>query len=113
LLKKKDINGDITWPKETWGMNLGRVVSDIRLEKRYMDKRANFESIGFDFNSQQKRYGYKSIQVAFEKHKDINSDLLVPTKFVVPTGDIIWPVETWGMNLGYVLDCIKRRLPVV
>jgi hypothetical protein len=126
LLKNKDINchllvpcrlvvpaNDITWPKETWGMKLGTVVMSIRQGKSCVDKRAELESIGFYYRSQSRNHGYELIKVGLNTYKDINGDLLVPTKFVVPTGDIIWPEETWGMNLGYVLDCIKCSIPLV
>jgi hypothetical protein len=99
---------DTTWPEETRGLNLGSVVSNIRLEQSYVKNRADLESIGFDFNSQQKRYGYKSIQVALVKYKDLNGDLLVPAGFVVPPGDIIWPEETWDMNLGTAVSNINQ-----
>jgi hypothetical protein len=65
LVKYKDLYGDmlvptkfvvasddITWPEETWGMKLGRDVSNIRGGRSWKDKREDLESIGFDFKSQ-------------------------------------------------------------
>ncbi len=34
--------------EESWGLNLGNVVSNIRLEESYVKNRADLESIGFD-----------------------------------------------------------------
>ncbi len=42
------------------------------------------------------------------KYKDLNGDLLVPAGFVVPPGDIIWPEETWDMNLGTAVSNINQ-----
>jgi hypothetical protein len=42
------------------------------------------------------------------KYKESNSDMLVPSRFVVPEDDIIWPEETWGMKLGSVVNDIRR-----
>jgi hypothetical protein len=100
-----------------WGMNLGFVVMHIRAGKSHLKKRADLESIGFDFNPQQKRYGYEIIKAALLNYKDINDDMLVPSKFVVPAANNTWPEEEmWGMNLGFVvmnirgLNCyVKKR----
>jgi hypothetical protein len=99
---------DMIWPEETWDMNLGMVVTDIRRGRSYLDKRADLEGIGFDFHSQRTRYMFKSIQVALVKYKDINGDMLAPHSFVVPVDDITWPEETRGMKLGKVVNNIRR-----
>jgi hypothetical protein len=100
---------DIKWPaEEMWGMNLGILVNSIRAGKSYANKRADLESIGFDFNPQQTRYGYEVIKAALLKYKDINGNMLVPQTFVVPADDIKWPEgEMWGMNLGFVVMDIR------
>eukprot|EP00596_Hydrurales_sp_CCMP1899_P006115 CAMPEP_0119052184 /NCGR_PEP_ID=MMETSP1177-20130426/73569_1 /TAXON_ID=2985 /ORGANISM="Ochromonas sp, Strain CCMP1899" /LENGTH=217 /DNA_ID=CAMNT_0007031673 /DNA_START=834 /DNA_END=1484 /DNA_ORIENTATION=- len=113
LMKYKDLKGDmlvphnfvvasdnIIWPKETWGMKLGRDVINIRAGNSWKDKREDLESIGFDFNPQKLRYGYEATKAALLKYKDLKGDMLVPTKFVVASDNIIWPEETWGKKLG-------------
>jgi hypothetical protein len=122
LLKYKDLKGDmsvpakfvvpvndITWPKETWSMKLGSVVSTIRAGKSHVDKWADLESIGFDFNSQRLHYRYEAIRAALLKYKDLKCNMLVPAKFVVPTNDITWPEEMWDMKLGRVVMSIRTR----
>ncbi len=42
---------DVNWPTETWGMNLGLVVSNIRNRNDYAHKREDLEKIGFDYCS--------------------------------------------------------------
>jgi hypothetical protein len=122
LLKYKGLKGDmlvpqkfvvpaddITWPEEEmWSMNLGRVVMDIRGGRSHVKKRADLESIGFDYNPQQKGYGYEVIKAALLNYKNINGDMLVPSKFVVPADDIKRPEEEmWGMNLGILVMNIR------
>jgi hypothetical protein len=117
----KDLNGDmlvpkkfvvpindITWPEETWGMKLGNVVNNIRGGNSHVKKREDLESIGFNFNPQKLIYGYEAIKVALMKYKELEGDMLVPQKFVVPEDDITWPEETWGMKLGIVVRNIRR-----
>jgi hypothetical protein len=98
---------DITWPEEMWGMNPGRVVSNIRGGKSWKDKREDLGSIGFNSNSQN---SIEVVIVALMKFKDLNGDMLVPQRFVVPVNDITWPKETWGMKLGKDVERISLLL---
>jgi hypothetical protein len=120
LLKYMDLNGDmlvlyrfvvpadeITWPKEMWGMKLGRVAISIRRGDSWSKKRADLESIGFDFNPQVQSYRYETIRAALLKYKDLEGDMLVPQKFVVPANDT-WPKEIWSMKLGTIAMIIRR-----
>jgi hypothetical protein len=65
LLKYKDLKGDmlvpqrfvvpaddVKWPKEIWSMKLGTIAMIIRRGDSCSKKRADLESIGFDFNPQ-------------------------------------------------------------
>jgi hypothetical protein len=98
---------DIRWPEEMRDMNLGTVVNRIRQGKFYVDKRADLESVGFDYNRQENGYGYEAIKAAFLKYKYIYGNMLVPSRFVVPADDIRWPEEMWGMKLGGVVNNIR------
>mmetsp|Transcript_13210 Transcript_13210/g.12782 ORF Transcript_13210/g.12782 Transcript_13210/m.12782 type:complete len:127 (-) Transcript_13210:75-455(-) len=60
-----------------------------------------------------KANGYKSTKVALVKYKDLFGDMLVTRAFITPIGNATWPEETWGMNLGDVMDRFKRGLPLV
>jgi hypothetical protein len=88
-------------------MKLGSVVSHVRHGRSYVDKRADLESIGFNFNPQSLNRRYELGKVALQTYKDLNGDMLVPAIFVVPTNDITWPIETWGMKLGSVVNSIR------
>jgi hypothetical protein len=95
---------EITWPEEIWGMKFGAIVNNIRRGKNYVDNRADLESIGFDFNRQENgyKYKYRIIRAALQNFKELNGDMLVPAKFVVPADDVKWPEEMWSMKLGNI-----------
>jgi hypothetical protein len=99
---------DIIWPEETWGTKLGSVVSGIRCKNNYVTKRADLKSIGFEFNFYKQSNEYELVRVALVKYKELKGDMLVLRKFIVPTNDITWPEETWGMKLGNVVHNIRR-----
>jgi hypothetical protein len=108
---------DMIWPKETWGLKLGSVASQVRHGKSYVDKRADLEGIGFDYNRQEIGIIFEAIKVTLLVYKHLNDDMLVPQRFVVPANDITWPEETWGMKLGNVVmniragkSCVHNRL---
>jgi hypothetical protein len=88
-------------------MKLGTLVNNIRHGKSYVKKRADLEGIGFDFNRQEIGIGYEAIKVALQTYKDLNGDMLVSQKFIVPVNDITWPKETWGMKLGIIVKNIR------
>jgi hypothetical protein len=120
LVKYKDLFGDmlvptkfivpvgnVTWPEEIWGYKLGAAVTGIRGGKNYLDKRADLESIGFDYSSQSSHHGYDKVKAALLTYQVLFDDMLVPTAFVVPVGNVTWPEETWGMLLGSVVSHIR------
>jgi hypothetical protein len=98
---------DIRWLKETRGMKLGLIVSNLRSQNSYADHREDLESIGFDYNPQENGYGYESISRALQNYQDIYGNLLVPHRYIVIAGDVEWPKETWGMTLGVVVTSIR------
>jgi hypothetical protein len=53
--------------------------------------------------------GFDVIYSALEAYKAIHSNLLVPKKFMVPHDDVNYPVETWGMKLGFSVMNIRNQ----
>jgi hypothetical protein len=47
--------------------------------------------------------------LALKTFKDIHGHIRVPQRFIVPTDDRRWPLETHGMYLGRVLSDLRRR----
>jgi hypothetical protein len=99
--------GDVRWLKETRGMKLGLIVSNLRSQNSYADHREDLESIGFDYDPQENGYGYESVSRALQNYQDIYGNLLVPHRYVVIAGDVEWPEETWGMTLGAAVTSIR------
>lgn len=98
-----------SWPLETWNLKLGNVVTNIRAKRTYKDKREELESIGFQFKPANVniKKGYRRARDAFLRYKELNGDMLVQYKFIVPCSPD-WPDEMWGMKLGSVANNVRR-----
>jgi hypothetical protein len=98
------------WPEEFWGLKLGGVVNNIRGGRTHADKKKELEAAGFDFAKQvdPRAVGWEVVKAALLAYKELEGDLLVPQKFVVPHGDPeTWPESTWGVKLGKIVDNIR------
>jgi hypothetical protein len=93
---------DNAWPEELWGMRLGRAVHSIRNGEYYVSLGEEFRDMGVDFGSK-RRYNIDEVRIALVRYKQLYGDKHVPKMFEVPMDDDIWPVETWGMNLGSII----------
>jgi hypothetical protein len=120
LLKYRELQGDLLvpfkfaipsdddrWPADLWGMKLGSVVHTIRNNNAYADHEAELVQVGFDFERQ--RRGWKKVEKALLKYKELQGDLLVPQRFAIPSDDDRWPADLWGMKLGSVVHTIRNR----
>jgi hypothetical protein len=94
-----------------WGMNLGSIVNTIRSRGDYLsddkpERKEWLDEIGFVWNDHERRWDIS--QTALTVYKEEHGDLLVPKAFVVPSS-APWAEETWGMNLGSIVDHIRYR----
>ena len=96
------------WPEHTWGLKLGRAVSNLRRGANYKYMREDLEEIGFDFNLRVSTYGYEHAKEALLRYQELYGNMLVPAKFVVPAQTEIWPEKLWGMKLGDSVRNIRR-----
>jgi hypothetical protein len=103
--------GDVRYPAETWGIKLGSNVDHIRNQGTYSDHRAKLEELGVNFEVEKiNHYDFLTqIYPALEAYKAIYDNFLVPRKFVVPEGDVRFPVDTWGMKLGVCVNNIRNN----
>lgn len=119
LLRYKEMHGDIlvsskfiipcddeSWPRETWGMKLGKSVSDIRRGDRYPGQREELISIGFDYGVPSARHGYAAVKAALVRYMEKYGDMLMLYDYMIPAGDESWPVALQGMKLGHVVHNI-------
>jgi hypothetical protein len=128
LLRYKELKGDLLvpmsykieegnrdYPKELWGLHLGRVVGKIRMMESYKDRRDELLEMGFRYDRQQTTvkhpgaYGWDAIKLAFQLYKQHEGHMKVPKKFVVPEDPESWPPHLFGMRLGIVFDNIKYQ----
>lgn len=121
LLRYKEIHGDLLvptaycipvdddqWPRQTWGLKLGRAVSLIRGGRIYVSLRDELLSMGFDYKRQRKEYGATRVLIALARYKQLHGDLQVPHSYSVPVDSDKWPKQTWGMKLGCVVTNIRK-----
>jgi hypothetical protein len=91
--------GDDKYPEDTWGLELGLATQYLlKLPSFYPEHKEKFKKLVV--NTENKRVTFDVIYSAVEAYKDVHGNLLVPYTFVVPQGDVRFPVDTWGMKLG-------------
>jgi hypothetical protein len=99
------------WAEETWGMNLGNTVSDIRSQGQYLsddkpERKEWLDEMGFVWDDLVRRW--EAAQTALTVYKEENGNLNVTREFVIPSS-APWAEETWGMNLGSIVDTIRHQ----
>jgi hypothetical protein len=52
---------------------------------------------------------WKTNLFALKTYRYIHGNMRIPQRFVVPTDDQRWPKTLHGLNLGYVVDHLRRR----
>ncbi len=126
LLRYKELHGHMRvpanfivpwsrdWLEELWGLRMGSLVSCIRRDTQHADKKEELKKVGFDFAPQVRGggggTGWEVVKAALLAYKELEGDLLVPQKFVVPHGDPeTWPKSTWGVKLGIIMRCIRHQ----
>ena len=106
-------HGNFSWPKDMWGMKLGKTAGNIRLGKLHKNHKTMLEFFGLDFSI---RNTWDKTYTALKRYKDLNVPVAeqdhwtIPQKFVVPPGNASWPQSMWGMKLGTVVMSIRMGL---
>ncbi|OQR82272.1 Carboxyvinyl-carboxyphosphonate phosphorylmutase, partial [Thraustotheca clavata] len=100
---------DPNWPKDAWGLNLGNVVSALRMTKDKMkpDRRIELEKLGFVWDHVE--YNYQRYLIALKTYKKLHGNLFVPKRFVVPSDDPKWPEEIWNLKIGASVQRLRSR----
>lgn len=122
------------WPKESWGVKLGKVVATIRATGKYLDaaelmepvttaRRQALEELGFVWRMRQDTSTIPPEQVPMDQlyrallaYREIivgrragGQSWSVPPTFYIPDLDP-WPETVRGLPLGQQLNNLKRRL---
>jgi hypothetical protein len=53
------------------------------------------------------KYTFVNIKTALLRYKEINGDLMIKKRFIIPTESLEWPEEVWGMKLVCICICVK------
>lgn len=120
LLRYKELHSDMRvppsfiipddpdlWPREARNFDLGYVVRSMRLGLVFPDEYHDFLNAGFEFEIVL-NFDYVAVKLALLRYKELHGDMMVPTKFVVPSKSSKWPEETWSLNLGAVVESIRE-----
>jgi hypothetical protein len=99
-------NGDNTWPQETWGYKLGSAINKSRRDPDFNNIRLNLMKIGIDLKPSGSP-GLDIIKEGLLRYRELNGDMFVPFRFVVPHQDSRWPESTWSLKLGNLVRKIR------
>ncbi|OQR86646.1 hypothetical protein ACHHYP_10338 [Achlya hypogyna] len=100
---------DPSWPKDTWMIKLGLVVSRLRLQgtdKCPAKRREQLDRIGFVWDWYDDRWNTRIHALSI--YKGLYGNLLVPFPFVIPADTPPWPSEMAGQRLGITVNTIRQ-----
>lgn len=96
------------YSKNTWGLELGYALYLIRTDKLYKERKHKLLSLGLSV-SVNTPSSFPTVFEALKAYQTVHGDLLVPRNFVVPQGDDRYPDDTWGKNLGKIVQHIRNK----
>ncbi|KAJ0395671.1 hypothetical protein P43SY_009482 [Pythium insidiosum] len=102
---------DPAWPTPLRGLNLGRRLHQFLTQHAefHGDIVQSLHDLGFPVHEPWRDYVWRHGKLAaLATYTRLYSDTLVPSPFVVPTGDPAWPKATWGFALGFFVHRIRQ-----
>jgi hypothetical protein len=97
---------DNSWPMETWGFKLGAVINKLKRSKNFDEVKLNLLNSGINLQTPGK-VTFDLVKEALLQYREINGDMFVPFRFIVPDKSEKWASNTWGMELGDVVRKIR------
>jgi hypothetical protein len=110
-----DVYPDVQpYPDAARGLELGTTLHwllvNAKTRPKHVDTIRALDAIGFPVDVDWEQYVWEHQRLpGLRVYQELYGDLRVPTSFVVPTGDKRWPIETWGLKLGFCVANIKHR----
>jgi len=100
------------YPKEWHEIDIARTFYDMRWwlmhVRGHPDRVEELNQLGFVWGRLQPEWN--NVIEALMTYKILNNgDVMVPSTFVVPYGDNMWPRATWGIQLGNCVYRIRSR----
>lgn len=86
--------------------------ADAERRRELRRTREELSAAGLPAVDDWRRFHWQQLALAaLRAYAALEGDLLVPRKFVVPTGDERWPRATWGLALGSHVNALRSRRP--
>ncbi|OQR87468.1 hypothetical protein ACHHYP_08835 [Achlya hypogyna] len=101
---------DAHWPRDMWGMQLGRIVNRLRLTVDTMPvahKRA-LDDLGMVWCASRK-FSWPDRLLGLQTFKRLYGHMKVPKSFQIPERDPQWPQHIWKMQLGWVVKDLRNK----
>lgn len=102
---------NVEYPSEWHGVYLGNTVYTMRWWMRHVRQHpvrvAELNKLGFVWDRLQPEWNL--VMEALICYVSLHGNLLVPTSFVVPDRDEVWPKATWGIKLGKHVYRMRSR----
>ncbi|CAM9282946.1 unnamed protein product [Phaeothamnion confervicola] len=99
------------WPRELWGLKLGRRLYDIRTQHLYIknnpDRIRKLNEMGFQWTRRAEASFVRLVR-AVKAFRQTYGHVNVPPRFVVPS-DAAWPIECWGLRLSTALVDVRSK----
>ncbi|RLN49368.1 hypothetical protein BBJ28_00000824 [Nothophytophthora sp. Chile5] len=109
------------WPEKTRGMKLGIEIRNFvrafaaKTKPQQTLGREQLTAVGFPEVADWKQFQWEQVELpALRTFQELEGNLLVSRKFVVPEGDPRWPRPTWGFRLGSHVNALRsasEKLP--
>ncbi|KDO25649.1 hypothetical protein SPRG_08948 [Saprolegnia parasitica CBS 223.65] len=100
-------SNDAAWPRDVWGVKLGRVLSSLRAKITELPdaRQRQLQSIGLlaTYDS------WYDTLLALQVYKNLHGHMRVPRTFEVPTDSPEWPDDLWRMKLGMKVTYLRAR----
>lgn len=101
---------DEVFGSEAQGMQLGYVVSSIRLKNTFSEHRAELMEVGIDFTVKKvQKCSIDTIMQCLKIYKKAYGNLNISRNFAIPEGSNIFPEEAWHLKLGVKLQDIRFK----
>lgn len=119
-IAKFEVPNDEPWPRLSRKMKLGVRVAAMRSAGRYVkdrrERKSELDALGFEWRLRDHTHKQQLVDDLFEQvyaallyyKNTVNEDMNVPLNFQVPE-DSSWPVETWGLKLGSIVQSIREK----
>jgi hypothetical protein len=101
---------DPHWPKETWSLNLGALVHNIRTGSMKLTPAVRQELTVLGFVWDVHDFHWDLYLSALKTYRTIYGHTQVPQRFVIPVDDLHWPIKAMhGLKLGRIVNRLRTQ----